>query len=336
MRFLIVITLVGSCLLSKAQDIHFSQFFNSPIINNPGNTGFFAEDFRFAANQRVQWRSISDNPYNTFGLSAEKSGLGDYNNLSAGLNFLHDITGDSRYRTTEINLSGAYQAYISTDSAHRISAGLQLGFTRKSIDYTDLSFDSQYNGIAYDPTASSGENFLNEGRGYINLGTGLTYRYDMKERMWGEVGIGLFNLLKPRQSFFNDDDIQRDRRALIQLRGSYPVSLKWDIIPSFSFMFQGVYKELIFGNLGKYTLVNERGQYRALYGGLFYRGGDAGYAFIGMDYDNWHAGLSYDLNLSNLNPASLKRGGWEVALIYKMRYYKYKAEVHRRCPNYMK
>ena len=177
---------------------------------------------------------------------------------------------------------------------------------------------------------------MNEGRGYINLGTGLTYRYDMKERMWGEVGIGLFNLLKPRQSFFNDDDIQRDRRALIQLRGSYPVSLKWDIIPSFSFMFQGVYKELIFGNLGKYTLVNERGQYRALYGGLFYRGGDAGYAFIGMDYDNWHAGLSYDLNLSNLNPASLKRGGWEVALIYKMRYYKYKSEVHRRCPNYMK
>lgn len=294
------------------------------------------EDFRFAANQRVQWRSISDNPYNTFGFSADMKNPFDKDNFGAGVSFMHDITGDSRYRTMDINLSGAYIMPLSKDTIHSLSIGLQTGLALKSIDYSALSFDAQYNGLNYDASLDNQENFVNEGRAYLNVGTGLSYYFKPKDRVWGEVSMALYNLTKPKQSFFSDDDIRRDRRMLLQMRGSYPINLEWDIIPAASFMIQGKYKEIIVGSKTKYTLVDKKDQYRALYGGLFYRGKDAGYMFLGMDYDSWHVGLSYDLNLSNLTPASLKRGGWEVAVIYKLRYFKYKPITHRVCPNYMK
>ena len=319
-----------------AQDIHFSQFFNAPIINNPANAGLIKEDFRFAGIQRVQWQSISDNPYNTLGLSADMSEPLGLQNTGAGISILHDLTGDSRYKTLDINLSLSRQFYLSSDSVHSLSSGLLLGFSRKSIDYTNLQFDRQYNGAFYDPNLSSNETFSNQGQSFINLGLGGTYMYNRGNRLFGEVGMSLFNINKPRQSFFNDDDIRRDRRFLLQLRGGYPINYDLDIQPTVAIMFQGKYKEIILGSLVKYTLVNARDDYRALYAGLLYRNSDAGYLYLGMDYDSWTVGLSYDLNVSRLQPASLKRGGWEVAVIYRLRYYKYEPVTHKICPSYMK
>lgn len=39
-----------------AQDLHFSQFFNAPLLTNPANTGFIPEgDYRIGFNIRNQW-----------------------------------------------------------------------------------------------------------------------------------------------------------------------------------------------------------------------------------------------------------------------------------------
>jgi hypothetical protein len=49
-----------------AQDLHFSQFFNSPLTTNPANTGFIPDaDFRLGANYRNQWSTIMTVPYKT-------------------------------------------------------------------------------------------------------------------------------------------------------------------------------------------------------------------------------------------------------------------------------
>ena len=42
-----------------AQDLHFSQFMNSPLLTNPANTGFIPDgDFRLGANYRNQCASV--------------------------------------------------------------------------------------------------------------------------------------------------------------------------------------------------------------------------------------------------------------------------------------
>jgi hypothetical protein len=54
----------------RAQDIHFSQFDQSPFNINPALTGAFDGAFRFIGNQRSQWRSVTV-PYRTTGLAVD-------------------------------------------------------------------------------------------------------------------------------------------------------------------------------------------------------------------------------------------------------------------------
>jgi len=50
---------------TRAQDLHFTQYFNSPLLVNPANTGFAPDyDFRIGGNYRTQWASVAT-PYKT-------------------------------------------------------------------------------------------------------------------------------------------------------------------------------------------------------------------------------------------------------------------------------
>src|SRR6476620_6230057 len=52
-----------------AQDLHFSQFFNNPLLTNPANTGFIPDaDYRLGASYRNQYSSILNAPYKTMSL----------------------------------------------------------------------------------------------------------------------------------------------------------------------------------------------------------------------------------------------------------------------------
>ena len=52
-----------------AQDVHFTQYFTSPLTLNPAMTGLVADDLRFSGNYRQQWASVSPNPYITGSMS---------------------------------------------------------------------------------------------------------------------------------------------------------------------------------------------------------------------------------------------------------------------------
>jgi len=51
---------------ASAQDLHFSQYFNAPLLTNPANTGFEPDaDWRAGINYRNQWAGILNYPYKT-------------------------------------------------------------------------------------------------------------------------------------------------------------------------------------------------------------------------------------------------------------------------------
>lgn len=335
MRKLLTISFLLFMGTAVGQDIHFSQFFSSPLNLNPALTGQFDADYRFVANQRQQWRSVTNNPYSTFAVSADAYEPLEKQNIGAGVSFLYDVAGLSRFKTAKLNFSGSYWKPVSTDSVHSVSGGAQFGFTHRSITYDELAFDAQYNGSSYDASLSNGENFQRDSRFYLNFNVGAVYYYRPEERMWASAGLAYMNIPGAKQSFFNDDGITLDSRVVLSLEGQYPVADDWDILPSIFVQAQGTYRELIFGSRGKYTLVNQNNVYRAFYAGLFYRNRDAGYFMLGMDYDQWHVGVSYDVNISNLSPASNNRGGFEIAVIYKLSTFKEKRIIHRICPDYI-
>src|SRR5207249_8736369 len=77
-----------------AQDIHFSQFFETPLLRNPSLAGIFTGDLRVQAVYRDQWNSVT-NAYKTASLNGEyKRHIGkseDY--ITMALQMLYDRAG---------------------------------------------------------------------------------------------------------------------------------------------------------------------------------------------------------------------------------------------------
>src|ERR1035437_2225124 len=101
---------IGYSLLNisaaSAQDIHFSQFYMSPLTLNPSTAGAY-KDINASTNYRQQWQAVSS-PYQTFAIAGDmrllkakwKSGY-----LGVGLNVFSDKAGDGSLSTTQVNLN---------------------------------------------------------------------------------------------------------------------------------------------------------------------------------------------------------------------------------------
>lgn len=317
-----------------AQDIHFTQFDMNPIYLNPALTGNFDGDWRFTANQKSQWRSVS-RPYNTFAFSAENKEQHLLPGLYYALNLYHDAAGDGDLRTIEMNVSLAYQKYLTADSVHSVTSGLQLGFNRKSINFNQLNFDSQYNGFYFDPSLSTNENIGVQKYLNLNLAMGVIYKYQPAARKEIVGGIGWFNILTPDQSFFGEDGIDRDQRLVIHAKANYPLNFEYDLQPGLFLQFQGTYKEIVLGSNIRYLLVDKKGEFIAPYAGLWFRNRDAINLVAGAYYNNWKGAVSYDINISKLVPASQVRGGFEFSLQYILHIFKPADIQHRICPDYL-
>jgi len=316
---------------SLAQDIHFSQFMSSPMNLNPALTGSFDGAYRFIGNGRSQWSSATV-PYQTLGLSADANNFLRMKNVGAGLSLAQDRTGDSHFSTFLLNIAASYR--INFTRKHSVSLGLQSGFTSRRIDYSNLYYDNQFNGYTYDASIPSVENFQNAGRIYANLNAGINWSYKPKKRNKVEGGFSVYNISTPKQSFFGNNFILLDQRFNIHASGQFMLSDRVDVLPTFLFMTQGTFREINGGGSFKYILNKNPNHYRALYVGASLRAGDALFGLLGMDYQKWYVGLSYDLNYSGFKPATNYRGGMEFAVIYIVDRLP-KKKKYRVCPAYL-
>lgn len=317
-----------------AQDIHLSMWDLSPLNLNPGNTGQFDGDYRFNANHRNQWSSVTV-PFTTYAISADARNILGHKPYSAGIQINQDRAGDGKFNTFQVNLNGAYAHSIKGDSLHQLSLGVAFGMTNKNLSYDPLQFDAQYDGFQYVSSLSNQESFERASRTYVNAGLGLAYFKQIDKRKLIRGGVSAFNLLRPKQSFFNDNDVRLDVRYNLHLMAEWKVADQWDVMPTFLLSSQGKYKELNIGSNVRYVLTDFMGMYRAVWGGIFYRNKDATFISLGLDYDAWKVGLNYDLNVSTLRPASNLRGGFEIAVQYIIKFAQPKRIMHRICPDYI-
>jgi type IX secretion system PorP/SprF family membrane protein len=323
------LTLVKSL---SAQDIHWSQFNDNPIFQNPALAGHFYGDYRFHGNYRDQWRSVTV-PFSTFSLSAD-SRVFSKPNLGYGLIVFHDVAGDGNFRTIEIQGNIAYHLRLNSDSTQNLRFGMNLGMNHRQINWDNLYWDNQFNGIVFDPTLPSNENYQTDRKTNLSIGTGAVYEIRKDDRNKITAGIGFFNLNRPNQGFYSTS-IPRDIRFNFFARGIRKLDVDWDLLPSVQVNLQGVYREILIGSSAKYTIVKRVNDYKAIYGGIWYRNRDAAFLSIGMDYNNWFAGISYDINFSKLVPASRTRGGIELAVRYVMFHFRPSKSLHRVCPDYI-
>src|SRR6218665_3926645 len=141
--------LAGISLGSWAQDVHFTQYFTSPLTLNPAQTGLTQNDWRASANFRTQWYTVSDNPYISgtvaFDIPTLRGKLPEGDALGIGVLGLYDKSGTGGLQNTTVGLSVAYHKAFGVEKQHTLSLGVQGYLVQKSIQFDKLVFGDQFN-----------------------------------------------------------------------------------------------------------------------------------------------------------------------------------------------
>ena len=304
--------------VGKAQDLHYSQFYNAPTVVNPALTGIFKGDKRVSISMRDQWRSVPI-PWFTFTLGYDqKVYLNKRDDLFLGLGgfFNYDQQGSSKLNLSSINLSGSITKIISPK--HLITGGLTLGYANKGYDLDALTWDQQFQGGTFVSGAGSGENF-NLGRiGYIETALGLNYRYQKSSRTKMDIGVGAWHLTTPEDQFYNRGNTQElPIRLSVYGIGSAKLTDDLDLELDLMVQDQGAYTEIIFGTYLDIYLDKERGKEKNLHVGAGWRTTKALYPKIALEWQKrFFVAVSYDIDFSEFNQHTNYRGGPEIHFNY--------------------
>jgi len=301
------------------QDLHHSQFYTSPINLSPALTGNFFGDSRIALNYRNQWFVDDLANYLTFSASFDhrfypkkwsQKGI-----WSLGMLINYDLAGDSKLGLTNLGISGAYTYTINIHNL--ISLGGLLGGSSRRFNVDNLTWDEQWNGRSFDPSRPSGESASPSSNFFMDISSGLNYRWQHSRRTKFDVGIGAFHLNQPDQIFYTlNQKAKLPIRLSMYALPSFKISSRFDLLLHAMFQNQKPYKESLLGLYGKAYLSTKRGKEFALLLGLASRIGDSFIPKLAAEYKNWNAGVSYDINTSPFKVATRRRGGPEFSLIY--------------------
>ncbi len=325
--------LLGAFALSAslfAQDIHFSQFYMSPLNLNPALTGVMNCNVRLTANYRNQWASIvRSGVYNTYSASYDQrftSGRYDYWGL--GATFWGDVAGTANFGTTTGKISGSYAKRMAGNrrQSHYLSFGLEGGIAQRSVDFLELRWGTQWNQNEFDPTLSSGENFDNTSFIFADAAAGLLWFSNFGDDANFYIGGSYHHLNRADQSFSSNQTELLYSRFTVHAGGEVPIADRVGIVPGVIAMFQGPSMQINSGASIKFQLGNSRFNSQAFHLGAWTRIGhnvdkgvlnDALILQTRFDYNEYSLGFSYDLNVSPLRPGSQGQGGFELALQYK-------------------
>ena len=337
-----------SCLFlfnfCNAQDLHFSQFHNSPVLTNPAHTGVFMGDVRFASNYRKQWSTISgfSTDYTTMAASLDgsffkrKSKKGSF--AGFGGYFLKDQAGDSKFGTNSFNGTASLIKSLSPDQDQFLSLAFAGGFNQRSVSTGGLTWDNQWSGDHLD-TSIPGEDVSKPNFSFLDFSVGAMYFYTGDPFRKYHFGMGIFHLNKPNIGFDGRDGLKR--KIMFHGGGTFANSRDNKVLqPSFIVSKQGRHLDITGGTYFRYVM--HEGSVRTGYAnemavsfGVWYRVADAVIAAIKYEYQNFNIGISYDITLSGLSPVNSLLGGPEITLIYSSKPVKVRKAGHYKNVRYL-
>jgi len=314
------IILIGSWFLvtqySLAQDIHYSQYYHSPLNLNPALAGQFDGNIRGVANHRSQWVSISE-PFVTSSLSVDMrllQGLLDEDAIGIGMALLTDKSGVANLRYLKVMFTASYHKVLGANNYHGIGLGGQAGFFQHRIDQTKLIFASQFKDTDFDISIPSGEDVSDFNILKADYQAGISYDFDNGSTKING-GFSFFHLTRPNESLLEELD-KLSLRSSFQGGAQFRTGERTSIGPDVLVMYQNKAKEINIGGILEYSFDPESTNNIKLITGSSYRIADAIVVMVGGEYKKWRAAISYDINVSSLVKASNYRGGFELSLIY--------------------
>ncbi|MCB0514615.1 MAG: PorP/SprF family type IX secretion system membrane protein [Chitinophagales bacterium] len=338
-KILFVLMIIGTSLLQvSAQDLHYTQFYAAPLQYNPANTGNFNGSYRVGAILRSQWASVTV-PYQTVSAYSDFALVQDeYANnwIGLGLHVSMDRAGDGILQT--FNASGNVAFHKDLSAGIYISLGGSFGYTQKSIDFSKLRFNSQWNETYFDIELPSNESYDYETRGNLDVAAGVALTFELSEDLILNVGSALLHVNEPIESFYFTDNLhgnnRRNTRLVSYLNAEYHLNDYFYLQPGVFFGSERKARELMLGSNAVFVLQTGTAYQKGsqVWAGLWYRNKDAIAPVLGYAWGTTRALFSYDINISNLNIASNYRGGGELSIQHIGGFRQKEGRLH--CPRF--
>jgi len=311
--------LTAISLQAAAQDIHFSQFYASPLNLNPALTGKVNGDYRISAIYRGQWwGEFKQKTYSTPSVSFDMPfivGKKKKDAIGVGLNLLADQTNGGRLNTTTFLVSVAYHKGLGKENKHQLSLGVQGGYVMKQLKSNDFTFGDQItNGqLNGNPTT---ESFANNNSNYPDFNVGLFYNGQIVKKLTFFAGYSFSHLTTPSEEFRGNISNELPFKQIVHGGLQWDMTEKFSMYPGVLFQLQSKAREINFGtNFGWHFLNTDTKRATFFFGG-WYRLQDAAIAMVGLEYNRFRVGVSYDITTSDLNTANNLRGGFEISAMY--------------------
>ncbi len=299
----------------SGQDIHYSQFYASPLTLNPSLTGKVAGDYRIGLIYRNQWRTVTTPLFVTPSASFDlpiSIGATKKHALGAGLLVLNDQSNEGRFSALQVMPSLAFHIGLGNKSKHQLSFGLQGGFVQKKLDTDGLVFASQYNSDLSLNENNAGESITENTLSYFDFNGGFLWSSAFSEKVTVFLGASTFHLFTPKEEFIQNSDNELPMRILGHAGAQVDFSDKISIYPGILYMTQAKAREINVGNTFGFHVNKDA----SLFLGGWYRVQDAAILQAGLAYKSLQLGFSYDFTTSDLKTAGDHVGGFEISLIW--------------------
>lgn len=312
-----------ACCIVSAQDIHFSQYWETSVLRNPALTGIYTTDFKVAGVYRSQWNTLG-NPYQTMAFSAEgrfNVGRGGSDYATASAMFFTDKAGRASLKSTGFYAAINYNKFLSDPHNSYLSVGFTAGYLQRSFDPGKLTFDNQYQGGIFVPSAGPGEALPYAKMSHFDIGAGVSYNSSLGEdnRISYVLGVGAYHFTQPQASFIAAQELVN---LAMRFNGSFGLNFQlndvWGAQLHGNLAYQGAYKEAMIGGMVQWARPGEDGgkDFGISAGGQV-RFGDALIPMLKIDFKRQSLGISYDINTSQLKAATAMRGGLEITACFK-------------------
>ena len=334
MRYSLILVLIFFSQFLVGQDIHFSQFYTSPLHLNPALTGVSQYSERFIFNYRNQWLpALGAQSFNTSSFSYDRRvPVGQRDFFGIGGTLWGDVAGESNFTTVQARVSGSYSKYLSGDNKRSsyLTVGSDLGLTQRRVTTDDLRWPLQHNGIGgFDSAADSGESSIIDNNqvsplNYLDVSVGLLYYSATEDGLSYYGGASVSHINRPNVSFLGETS-RLFVRTTIHAGAELPVNVRVSIIPNVVALIQGPHREYNTGASFRYRLKNTlAGRQYVQLGGWFRTGTSINSAFhtdafivtARIDNGAFGIGLSYDATLSSFRSAAPANGSFELSLNY--------------------
>lgn len=320
--FVLLLCCLSLCAASgNAQSMHFSQYYNAPLLLNPANTALTPEaDFRLGAQHRTQWAALPA-PFSTTSVYGDFQALRNQNEtnwMGLGFAFFNDNVGDGKLNLFRSEAFLAYHVQIGMSSM--VSVGASASLNSRSVNFSKFTYPVQWDGYTFNKNDPNQEGKGLEKSGYNSVSAGVNYAFFPNEAVYFKVGFSTANLNRPTETFFKGGQNKLDFRHTANIDMLLQTAESVIINPSAYYSTQSGSREILYGSLLIFSMAKPREQIGAnqLLFGAFHRWGDAVVGVAGIQRNALRLMMSYDYTISSLPVNAGKgTGAFELSLYYE-------------------